>query len=166
MISQRSSSVLRGIFALLLATMQPPLRVSQILAELSEGAPLQTWTWIGSPASLDQKKTRYPPIRKRLGNFSSSVCGVAIQQMGVIAQKSLKTSLLLVGKTPLPHGPIVRRQLATSGVETLCRRSFKMHDDLFDIAICDQVRMNDLGTIFECHIRVHHVNHLAIINSV
>lgn len=47
-----------GIFALLLATMQPPLRVSQILAELSEGAPLQTWTWIGSPASLDQKKTR------------------------------------------------------------------------------------------------------------
>ena len=35
-----------------------PLRVSQILAELSEGAPLQTWTWIGSPASLDQKKTR------------------------------------------------------------------------------------------------------------
>lgn len=33
------------------------LRVSQILAELSEGAPLQTWTWIGSPASLDQKKT-------------------------------------------------------------------------------------------------------------
>ena len=33
---------LGGIFALLLATMQPPLRVSQILAELFEGAPLQT----------------------------------------------------------------------------------------------------------------------------
>ena len=53
-----------------------------------------------------------------------------------------------------------------SGVEALCRRSFKMHDNLFDIPICYQVRMNDLGTVFECHIWVHHVNHLAIVNPV
>lgn len=67
MISQRSSSVLRGIFALLLATMQPPLRVSQILAELSEGAPLANMDmdWLArfigpkeDPIAANKKKAR------------------------------------------------------------------------------------------------------------
>ena len=86
--------------------------------------------------------------------------------MGIVAQKSLEASLFLVCKVPLPHGPIVRRQLAASGVEALCRRSLKMHNNLFDVAIDNQVRMDDLSAVFECHIRIHHGNHLAIVYPV
>ena len=40
--------------------MHPPVQVNQIFVAFGVGLPFDTWTWISSPSSFDQKYTMYP----------------------------------------------------------------------------------------------------------
>lgn len=61
---------LSGIWLLLCSSLTIPF--IHILVALAWGVPSHTWTWIGSPFSLTQKKMMYFPNRQTLGNSSAS----------------------------------------------------------------------------------------------
>ena len=122
-----------------------------------DGFPLAIWTWIGSPFSFDQKNTRYPPTRNKLGTVHPSLRRIAVEQMGVVAQKFIKERHF-VRRESFRKFPLIRWEYTSGRVKSSLRGALKVDFHTLVSVRFNQLGVCNLGFIRQRDIRIHHID--------